>query len=491
MNQYAFYGVLIYIVILFLLSAFFIRKALNSYEEYSLCGRKLTPVYIIFTYLGTWIGGGTIIGLSSSSYLSGVSQYWILAVPYITCFAFAVLFITRIRAIGQHSIGDMLALRYPDYGSAIRIPAAIGLITRNVTMVGMQFSALSILITYVFGIDRNLSVLITFLVITSYTLLSGLWGVVVTDVFQGTLQTIGLFLLLFFSIKLSGGVDRIFAFYQANNQLGFLDLMGSENILRDILLYFSAFGVFFLMSDQTDWERIYSSRSSRTAFWGYLIPLSITLLILLIPAYLGVFQRALFQSEIDPKFAVYTFVMERLPANAAILVLISICAAIMSSADSYLLATGVIFSNDLVREFLNKGANDKEMIFWTRFFVIIAGAVGFAFALNIENILYLWMIGIGIGATIVLPSYLAAWFSKRVNTAGALWGICAGAIYTGLWLIGIMDFAIERILYGFLLNTVVMIAVSLFTGKPKEESVNTTFYWSPRFRQIRKNPFSY
>lgn len=488
MNQYAFYGVLVYIVILFLLSAFFIRKALNSYEDYSLCGRKLTPVYIVFTYLGTWIGGGTIIGLSSSSYLSGVSQYWILAVPYITCFAFAILFITRIRVLHQHSIGDMLALRYPDYGSIIRIPVAVGLIIRNVTMVGMQFSALSILITYVFNIDRNLSVLITFLVITSYTLLSGLWGVVVTDVFQGTLQTIGLFLLLFFSVKLSGGVDRILEFYQANNQIRFLDLLGSENILRDILLYFSTFGIFFLMSDQTDWERIYSSKSSKTAFWGYLIPLTVTLIILLIPAYLGVFQRVLLHSGTDPKFAVYTFVMERLPSNAAIFILISICAAIMSSADSYLLATGVIFSNDIIKEFLNKNANDKEMIFWTRFFVIIAGAVGFAFALNIENILYLWMIGIGIGATIILPSYLSAWFSRRVNTKGALCGICAGMVYTGLWLIGITDFTIEKILYGLIVNASVMLFVSLLTEKPAETSVNNTFYWSPKFIHIKRIP---
>jgi SSS family solute:Na+ symporter len=488
MNQYAFYGVLIYIAVLFLLSAFFIRKALNSYEEYSLCGRKLTPVYIIFTYLGTWIGGGTIIGLSSSSYLSGVSQYWILAVPYLTCFLFALLFITRIRALNRHSIGDMLALRYPDYGQIIRIPVSIGLIIRNVTMVGMQFSALSILITYVFDIDRNLSVLITFLVITSYTLLSGLWGVVVTDIFQGTLQTTGLFLLLFFSVKLSGGVDRIFEFYQVNNQIGFLDLLGSENIMKDILIYFTTFGIFFLMSDQTDWERIYSAKSSKTAFWGYLIPLSMTLIVLLIPAYLGVFQRVLLHSGIEPKFAVYAFIMEQLPSNAAILILISICAAIMSSADSYLLATGVIFSNDIVKEFLNKDANDRELIFWTKFFVIIAGAVGFAFALNIENILYLWIMGIGIGAATLIPAYLSAWFSRRVNTKGALAGICAGLIFSTLWLVGILSFSEDKILYGVIVNTVVMILVSFLTEKPEVAIVDNTYYWSPKFDRIRKIP---
>ena len=59
---------------LFLLSAFFIKRALNSYEEYTLCGRTLTIWYIIFTYLGTWIGGGTIIGLAGTAYENGASD---------------------------------------------------------------------------------------------------------------------------------------------------------------------------------------------------------------------------------------------------------------------------------------------------------------------------------------------------------------------------------------------------------------------------------
>jgi SSS family solute:Na+ symporter len=181
--------------------------------------------------------------------------------------------------------------------------------------------------------------------------------------------------------------------------------------------------------------------------------------------------------------------MERLPANMAIFILISICAAIMSSADSYLLATGVIFSNDIVKEFLNKKANDKEMIFWTQFFVIIAGAVGFAFALNIEDIIYLWIIGIGIGATLILPAYLAAWFSRRINTKGALSGIAAGTVYSSLWVLEILDFSIEKIFYGIMINAAVMIAVSALTERPEPSCIGSTFYWSGKFSDVKRIPF--
>jgi len=488
MNILSIYGIFAYLAILFLLSAFFVKKALNSYEEYTLCGRSLSFVYIVFTYMGTWIGGGTIIGLSSSSAINGVGQYWLFAVPYITGYLFAFLFITRIRVLRQHSIGDMLALRYPEYHQLIRIPAAVGIIIRNVTMIGMQFSALSLLITYAFHIDRNLAVLLTFLVITSYTAMSGLWGVVVTDIFQGFLQTAGLIMLLIFAFKLSGGIDGIYHYYQSRGEVGFLNLIGEKNWWQQVLIYFVTFGSFFLMSDQTDWERIYSSKSDKTAFWGFLVPLTVTLMILLIPAYLGVFQRVLIASDANSQYGVYTFVMEVLTPTAAVFILISIFAAIMSSADSFMLATGVIFSNDIVKRFINKDASDKEMIFWTRFFIIISGAIGFAFALNVEDILALWLMGIAIGAIIVLPAYLFAWFSLRVNTIGALAGMLAGAVYCSVWILGAVRFDAQNILIGLFINISITLLVSGFTQKPEQEVMMETYYWSEKYKSVTHIP---
>jgi len=488
MNVLSIYGIAAYIIALFVLSAFFVKKALNSFEEYSLCGRSLSFVYIAFTYMGTWIGGGTIIGLSSSAYENGVGQYWVFAVPYLTGYLFAVLFIARIRSLNQHSIGDMLALRYPEHRQIIRIPAAVGIIIRNVTMIGMQFSALSLLITYSFNIDRNLAVLITFLVITSYTALSGLWGVVATDIFQGFLQTAGLLALLYFALKLGGGMPGIYSFYHSIGKEDFLYLLGDKDWLRQIAVYFVSFGIFFLMSDQTDWERIYSAKSDRTAFWGFLVPLTVTLLILLVPAYLGVFQRALIAGSIDSSYGVYSMIMEVLSPKAAVFILISIFAAIMSSADSYMLATGVVFSNDIVKKFLNPKANDRELIFWTRFFIIISGAIGFAFALNIENIIFLWLTGIGFGASLVLPAYLFAWFSKRVNTTGVLAGIAAGAFYCALWLVGLLSFDVYKIFIGMLLNAAATMSVSLLTAGPKPDAVLETYYWGPKFKDVENIP---
>lgn len=478
-----------YILILFLLSAFFVKRALNSYEEYILCGRSLTIGYIIFTYLGTWVGGGTIIGLAGLSYEQGARSYWLFAVPTIVCFFFAFLFITRIRKLRLNSIGDMMALRYPHKKEWIRIPVAICLMIRNVTMIGMQFTALSYLLIYSFQIDRNLAILATFVIITGYTFLSGLWGVVITDVFQGFLQTIGLMIILYLCVKLSGGLEGLNQFFSSTQQSGLLSLVGSDMNRwgKDIVSYLFSFGIFFLMGDQCDWERIFSGKTDKAVFWGYLIPLTITLILLISPAYIGVFQRATSLTQVDSGFIIYRFLLSKLgPALAGFLIM-TLFSAIMSSADSYMFATGVIFSNDIIKRFINKDAEDKELIFWTRIAVMLSGAIGFAFAINIGDTIYLWITGLAIPVMVIFPAYIYAWFSKRVNTEGAIAGMIFGAFFAIKFLFLGERISLSAIMFVMLGNFAVTYVISLFFPK-RVQAVEETYYKSSKFDKISNIP---
>ncbi|GAB1476469.1 sodium/proline symporter PutP [Bacillota bacterium] len=478
----------LYIGILFALSAFFIRRALNSYEEYTLCGRTLTIWYVILTYMGTWVGGGTIIGLAGSSYMNGVGQYWIFASSCVVGYFFAIIFITRIRHIRLNSIGDMFALRFPEFGERVRIPVSIGLLVRNVTMIGMQFTALSFMFTYLWDIDRNLAVLVTFLIITGYTAMSGLWAVVATDVLQGFLQTAGLFVLLYFSIAANGGLENIAQFYTDAGKEIQIALIGGDGWLSTIILSCITFGLFFFMGDQGDWERIWASKSDKTAFWGYLIPLTITLLLLLIPTYIGVFQRPVAQPGIEEEYLIYGFVFEKLSPSLSLFITVTIVSAIMSSADSFMIGSGHIFSNDIIKRFINREATDKELIFWTRMGVVVAGTVGFAFAINISDIIYLWISGISISTIIIIPAYFMAWFSKTANTKGVLAGMAAGMSYCSIILLIGAQFNLLSIFTGLALNQVIALLVSRLTERPSGQIISRTYYWSERFKEVTNIP---
>lgn len=456
-----FYFVIAYILVLFMLSAFLIKKALNSFEAYSYCGRSLSIGFVLFTYLGTWIGGGTIIGLVGRSYEFGASQYWIIAMSCVVELFFALFFIGKIRKLGLKSVTDFFAMRYPDYKQAVRVPAVAALLIRNVTMIAMQFSALSYLITFVFGINRNLALLLVFLVVISYTVLSGLWGVAVTDVFQGILQTGGLIVLIVISLKFAGGMGAVESFYHMEGSLRNLNLFATNMQWHEMLLYIIAFGLFFLMNDQANWERIYASKGDKTAKWGFMIPLVITMMTLVMITYLGVFQRAIFSGAEAPESILYNFLFNLADSKWMILILVGLLAAIMSSADSFLLASGVMLSEDVIKRFIIKDASDQERIFFTRIFVVVTGSMAFAFAINIHDILYLWLTGIGMTSIILVPGYFLGWFTKKNSTRGIMAGMAAGGLYVLMIAFGLAEPTQEQICMGMGANLLVSVIFSM------------------------------
>lgn len=455
--------------------------------EYGFCGRSLTITFVIFTYLGTWIGGGTIVGLVGNAYLDGASQYWIFGISCVAGVLFAMFFITRIRRLQVTGIADMLSLRFPEYKEFIRVPATLGLLIRNVTVVGMNFAAMSYMFTYFAGIDHNLATLLSLFLVVAYTVASGLWGVVVTDVLQGFIQTAGMLFLFFSALKNSGGLGSTLDFYERTDQLAAVSLIPSQASAPTILGFLFLFGLFFLMGDQSDWERIYSCKTDKTAFWGYLIPQSITLLLLLLPAFTGVLLRTL-TNDVSDGYVLYWFVSQMISPQMTIFVILVIISSVLSSADSFMVASGVMFSGDIFHRFINPEAGDRELIFWTRVVAILAGSIGYAFAINMLDIMQLWSVGIGIAAVILLPAYFSAWFSRRVNTQGALAGMGTGIVYCASLVLTDASFSVGRVLLGFGLNVLATVVISLSTPPPAPEHVARTYYWAPHFHQTENPP---
>jgi SSS family solute:Na+ symporter len=470
---------LVYTGILLFLSLFFIKRTLLSFAEYAFCGRQLTFFFVLVSFLGTWIGGGSIIGLVGSTYIGGMTHYWIFAMSCVVSYFFAMLFLSRVRKLNVKNISVFLKKRFPGSKFDIGIPATLVILVKNVTIIGMQFAALSYLFVFAFQFDKNIAVLITFIIITIYTAFSGLWAVLATDIIQGSLQSIGMFMLLFLSVKQNGGINNMLTFFEDNkNMLSFFDL---DTPVQSIVAIIITFGLFSLMGDGVDWERIYSSKSEKIAFWGYLIPLTITLLLLLIPAVVGVFIASYDGIDVGEQYVLFEFLFRNSGPVVTAFIITTLISAIMSSADSYMLNSGTIFAQNVIKQHINKDADDKEMIFWSRMGIIVAGAIGFAFAINIHNIVLLWGWGIIIATTTLLPEYIMAWFSKKVNTVGAVFGSYTGLVFSLIVLFSGESYSAMTILLGLGLNTVVAYAVSVFCKPPEEEIIKTTYYFQEKF----------
>lgn len=183
-----------------------------------------------------------------------------------------------------------------------------------------------------------------------------------------------------------------------------------------------------------------------------MLPLVITLISLVLIAYLGVFQKVVSGGIEDSQSVLYTFLLNRGGSLLTVVIMVGLIAAIMSSADSFLLASGIMISEDIIKPFIIKNASDKELIFFTRIFVVVTGSIAFTFAINIHDILSLWLTGIGMTSVVLLPSYLMGWSSKKPAADNVLAGMGAGAVCVLLMILRILPVSAPCICICCLIN---------------------------------------
>ena len=94
------------------------------------------------------------------------------------------------------------------------------------------------------------------------------------------------------------------------------------------------------------------------------------------------------------------------------------------------------------------------MIFFARVFIVVTGAIAFAFAINIDDILYLWLAGIGMASVLLVPGYFLGWFTKRASTTGVLAGMIIGGLYVVAMLMDFIPQDALHICIGMALNFV-------------------------------------
>lgn len=157
------------------------------------------------------------------------------------------------------------------------------------------------------------------------------------------------------------------------------------------------------------------------------------------------------------------------PVVAGIL-LAAVLAAIMSTADSQLLVSSSALAEDFYKAILKKDADGAELVWIGRGAVVLIAILALLLALNpdatvLSLVSYAWA---GFGAAFG-PAILLSLYWRRMNRSGALAGIVLGGLTVVVWKQmsgGIFD--LYEIIPGFILATLAIIVVSLFTAEPEQ-----------------------
>jgi SSS family solute:Na+ symporter len=364
------------------------------------------------------------------------------------------------------------------------------------------------------GWDAGLTLVVCVSLALVYTVASGLWGVVVTDLLQfvagmtGSLVLAGLVL-----IRLGGPramADGIRALPDAPP--GTLDILPNAAHLSP--LEFASFLCLILFlwtrSGQGDGylaQRLFATRDERqsalSALW---FALAGTILmtwpwvvvglgsLLVLPV-----ATAIPELAADPELAYPMMIVELMPTGLRGLMVASFLAAFMSTMDTHLCWGASYLVNDVYRRFIRKEADDRHYVLAARISVVLLAVAAAFAAWQMETIEGAWIYVIELTAGVALV-WLLRWYWWRVNAwaeiaamagsvvlaNGALWArAAAGLGWLGTGPLGAVErfYAAEydfvRALMILVVCSVVWVVVAFLT-RPDTDDHLDRFYRAVR-----------
>jgi len=461
--------VFLYFILLFALSLYMKQKT-KTYEDYNVAGRSVSFFPLMLTFIGTGVGGATLLGYMENGYTLGMREQWIHITMFFVVIVLALFLLKRIRKLGEEyhlvTVGDYTALRY---GEKARIPTVISFLFSYCAMTGMQFVAIASILNLTIGLNITIGIFIGWGLLTVKTYLGGLKAVIWQDVIQGIILTSGVILLFFIIIKNSGGWGTVIANAQAENQAAMLYVFNITP--TEILIYLLTLS-FFQFIRQDVWQRIWAAKSLKTAQTSYWISMIIAVALGAIVVAIGIFSRfELNLGDIDPTLVYYHVINDVFPFSFVILMIVALLAAVISTADSFFIAGSSSIVNDIIKPNI-QDTSQINLLFYSRISVLIVSLVALLLALMIPGLVNLMVTGTAMAVSgLLAPVILGMFWEKPTNIAGvtAMWiGLGSSVIWTLLS----HPFNLHPIMIGLPLSLVTLLIVTFTTQNLKRLSKN-------------------
>lgn len=452
--------VFIYFIFLFLMALYMNRKN-KTYEDYNVAGRSVSIFPIILTFIGTGIGGSTLLGYMENGYRLGMGQQWIHITMFLCVIIFASFLVKRIGKLGEThnmvTIGDYTALRY---GERARFPTVLSFLFSYCAMTGTNYIAIATILNLTIGIDFTLGIFIGWLLLTLKTYFGGLKAVIWQDVIHGIILTLGIIILFVTVMVASGGWGPISEYATSVDQESMLSVM---NITPYEILVYLLTLAFFQFVRQDLWQRVWAAKSVKTASNAYWISMVVAVGLGAIVVAIGVFGRYGLQlTDIDPVFIYYGIIGDVFPFSMVVVMIIVVLAAVISSADSFLLAGSSSIVNDIIRPNASH-YGDKKMLLWSKLSVLIVSVAALVLALVIPELVNLMVTGTAMTVSGLLAPIILGLFWKKVPNAAGIASMWGGLSVAVVWQILGHPFGLHPIFIGLPVSIVILLIMMVFT----------------------------
>ena len=485
-----------YLLLMIVIGVVYMKKTSSS-EDYFLGGRGLNAWVAALSAQASDMSGWLLMGLPGAIYSLGTGQIWIAVGLFIGTVLNWVCISHRLRkytiaANNSLTIPAFLENRFQDKKRILLLLSSIVIVIFFLVYTASALAAGGKLFNTVFGIDYHIALAIGAAVILCYTFMGGFMAVCVTDFVQGTLMLIGLLIVpLVAYLTLSGSLSDLLTQSGApGGAAAFLNPFENGERPYTFVEIFSqlAWGLGYCGMPHI-LTRFMAVKSEKELKKSSAIAIVWDILSLTAACFIGIIGRAyllptvLGENGASSSESVFIEMINKLFSSHLGLPFIGgiflcgILAAIMSTADSQMLAASSSVSQNIVREVFVKDLSEKKSMLIARCTLIGIAFVAVILAWNQNSsvfriVSFAWA---GFGATFG-PVMLFALFWKRSNKYGAISGMVAGGIMVFVWKFLVRPMGgvlgIYELLPAFIVASIFIVIVSLLTPAPEKEIVD-------------------
>lgn len=466
---------IVYLIAMLGVGAYFMRKN-NSQEDYYVGGRNMSAGHVGLSVVATDVGGGFSIGLGGLGFVMGISGSWMLFTGLIGAWLSAVLLIPKVYPLAKKNkfltFPEMLSHHYN-----VRVAFVAGIISLigYIGFTSSQILAGAKLASATFpSISIKQAVLVMGVIAVVYTVSGGIKAVIYTDTVQWIILMAGLiFIGIPLGYKYVGGWEAIKqtlpnSFLSLSN-VGWVDLFN---------WFITIVPIWFV--GMTLYQRIYASRDVNTAKKAWTIAgLFEWPAMAFMGVLLGLFARVAFEQNqfevwgvlstdsLDAELGLPTLLRTILPVGLMGLMMSAYFSAIMSTADSCLMAASGNLTTDILG-FL-AGKKTKISIRMSQLFTLIIGILAILLATVMQNVLELMLYSYAFMVSGLLVPVLGVLFMKKVSPLAALTAMISGGLTTILLIISQWELplGLDANFFGISISAISFLVVHVLSSKQK------------------------
>ena len=378
------YFIVIAYIVGMLLLGLYVKKFVDSSEDYFLAGKSLPFWAIGMSIVVSDIGAIDFVGISGQAYRYGISVGnfdWIGSVPAMLLAAF--IFIPYFWRGGMYTIPEYLGKRYNPTVSTI---ASVTWILFFALDLGVLFWASAVLMNVLLGWSIWTSILITAAVVGLYTYFGGITAVIMTDVVQMRIMFVGGFALIYLSMDAVGGwealVDKVTNMGpEYRNHFHIIQPADSTSPFPWTGILFGLTFVManaYMIGNQTIIQRTLTAKNEWHAKASMIFASALKMFIPILVLFPGLIAVALIPGLENGDKALPAMIKEVLPPGLIGLMFSAFFAALMSSVDSSLNSTATLFTKDIYEPYINKNASDKHLLNVGRITTLVLLVIGVA-----------------------------------------------------------------------------------------------------------------